>query len=192
MSMSIDRRVYVENRSQSGAPHAKSHWPTANRRTTRHTMRANLLRQRPLPRQPKHLVAIVDPLSAFLLGAATIEGRAPGGVCDRTLSIFDGLRRYDVKLEQQGTGTTVQKGLAGSTTVCRAVFQPVAGRIGEGNRARGASPSSGVDQITITFGRTSIMDLYIPISIQAQTRFGAASVLLTAFGVDPARSAASR
>lgn len=144
------------------------------------------------PIEPKHLVAIIDPLSAFLLGAATIEGRAPRGVCDRTLSIFDGLRRYDLKLEQQGTGTTAQKGLAESTTICRAVLKPVAGRIDEGNRARGASPNSGVDQITITFGRASTMDLYIPISIQAQTRLGAASVLLTAFGVDPARSAASR
>ena len=145
-----------------------------------------------IPIEPKHLVAIMDPLSAFLLGTATIEGRAQGRVCDRSLSIFDGLRRYDVRLEQQGTGATVQKGFAGSTTVCRAVFQPVAGRIGEANRARGASPSSDVDQITITFGQTSTIDLYLPISIQAQTRLGAVGVLLTAFSADPARSAASR
>ncbi|QOZ08142.1 hypothetical protein XH96_11820 [Bradyrhizobium sp. CCBAU 51765] len=142
--------------------------------------------------EPKHLVAIVDPLSAFLMGAAKIEGRAQGGVCDRALSIFDGLRRYDVKLEHQGTGTTVQKGLGGSTTICRAVFKPVAGGIGEGDRARSSSPNSNVDQITITFGRTSTMDLYIPVSIQAQTRLGAVSVLLTAFSADSARSADSR
>ncbi len=144
------------------------------------------------PIEPKHLVAIADPLIALLMGAAKIEGRAQGGVCDRALSIFDGLRRYDVKFEHQGTGTTAQKGLGGSTTICRAVFKPVAGRIGEGDRARSSSPNSNVDQITITFGRTSMMDLYIPVSIQAQTRLGAVSVLLTAFSADSARSAASR
>nr|WP_025037842.1 DUF3108 domain-containing protein [Bradyrhizobium sp. DOA9] len=145
-----------------------------------------------IPIEPKHLMAIVDPLSAFLLGAATIEGGARGAVCDRTLSIFDGLRRYDVKFEPQGTGTTVQNGLAGSTTICRAIVKPVAGRIGEGSRARGASPNADVDRITITFGRAAKMDLYIPISIQAQTRLGAASVLLRSFSADSERSAASR
>ena len=142
------------------------------------------------PIESKHLIAIVDPLSAFLMAPGKVEGSTQAGPCDRALSILDGLSRYDVKLEQQGTGTIVQKGLAGSTTVCRVVLKPVAGQIGEVDRGRSASPDS--DQILVTFGRVSTMDLYVPVSVQAQTQFGAASVALTEISVDSARSAASR
>ena len=144
------------------------------------------------PIEPKHLSAIVDPLSAFLMAAGKIEGRTQGGPCDRALSILDGLSRYDITLEQQGTGTIVQKGLAGSTTVCRVVFKPVAGQIGEVDRGRSASPNSDIDQILVTFGRVGTMDLYVPVSVQAQTQFGGASVALTEISADPARSTASR
>lgn len=142
--------------------------------------------------EPKHLTAIVDPLSAFLMAATRLDGRTQGGACDRVLSIVDGLSRYDVKLEQQGMGTIAQKDLAGSTTVCRAVFKPVAGQIVEGDGARAASSNSDVDQILVTFGRASTIDLYVPVYVQAQTRYGAASVALTEFSADPARSTASR
>lgn len=142
------------------------------------------------PIEPKHLIAIVDPLSAFLMAAGKVEGSTQAGQCDRALSILDGLSRYDVKLEQQGAGTIVQKGFARNTTVCRVVFKPVAGQIGETGRGRSASPDS--DRILVTFGRVSTMDLYVPVSVQAQTQFGRASVALTEISVDPARSAASR
>lgn len=140
-----------------------------------------------LPIEPKHLTAIADPLSALILSAAKVDGKPPAGPCDRTLSVVDGMRRYDVKLEPQSTGTTAIKGFAGPTMICRVALTLVAGMIGGSNsRLAEAGP------IDITFGRISRLDLYLPISLQARTGYGAVSVVLTDFADDIQTAATSR
>ncbi|MBR0957241.1 DUF3108 domain-containing protein [Bradyrhizobium japonicum] len=129
--------------------------------------------------EAKHLNAVADPLSALLIPAGRGEDKAQIDACDRTLSILDGLRRYDVRLELQATGSTDRKGFSGPTTTCRVVLKPLAGRIGGGANARaaGADPS----QIEVTYGRAVTLDLHVPISLRAQTRYGAVSVALREF-----------
>lgn len=136
-----------------------------------------------LPIDPAHLIRIADPLSALLIPAVSTDGKTPVGACDRTLSILDGLRRYDVKLEAKAIGSTSQKGFSGPTTVCRVELKPLAGQIaGANSRTANANAS----QIEVTFGRVDGLDLHLPMSLQASTQYGAVSVTLTEFaGASP-------
>jgi hypothetical protein len=71
---------------------------------------------------------IVDPLSAMLFStAATGEGLSQEA-CQRTLPIFDGHQRYDLKLEfKRMNEVTAQKGYAGPVVVCSVGYEPIAG-----------------------------------------------------------------
>lgn len=139
--------------------------------------------------EAKHLNAVADPLSALLIPAGRGEDKAKGDACDRTLSILDGLRRYDIRLEPQATGSTDRKGFIGPTTTCRVVMKPLAGIIGGVNaRAGGADPA----QIEVTYGRAAALDLHVPILLRAQTRFGAVNVALREFADSPAKPGGAR
>jgi hypothetical protein len=73
-----------------------------------------------------HRQNIVDPLSAWLIPAS--ESGVSRQACERTLPIFDGQRRYDVKLTFKRMDTVkTDKGYSGPAAVCALAFQPVAG-----------------------------------------------------------------
>src|SRR5262245_61231973 len=70
---------------------------------------------------------IVDPLTAVLFSAATAETLFPEA-CRRTLPIFDGHQRYDLKLAfKRMDKVTAQKGYAGPVVVCSLSYEPIAG-----------------------------------------------------------------
>lgn len=137
--------------------------------------------------EPGHLNAIADPLSALLIPA---RDRAQADACDRTLSILDGLRRYDIRLEPHATGSTDRKGFSGPTTICRVVLKPLAGMIGGGANARAAGAEA--SQIEVTYGRAVALDLHVPISLRALTRYGAVNVALGEFADDAPKPGGSR
>jgi hypothetical protein len=77
---------------------------------------------------------IVDPLSAFLLPRPPAPANGVAGAelspdaCQRTLPIFDGLQRYDVKLAYKRMDkVAADKGYAGPVVVCSVGYQPIAG-----------------------------------------------------------------
>jgi hypothetical protein len=77
---------------------------------------------------------ILDPLSAFLLPRPPAPATGAGGgdlspdACQRTLPIFDGLQRYDVKLAYKRMDkVAADKGYAGPVVVCSVGYQPIAG-----------------------------------------------------------------
>src|SRR5215472_8032174 len=71
---------------------------------------------------------IVDPLTALLFSAAAAgEGLSPEA-CRRTLPIFDGHQRYDLKLAfKRMDKVTAEKGYAGPVVVCSVNYEPIAG-----------------------------------------------------------------
>jgi Protein of unknown function (DUF3108) len=71
---------------------------------------------------------IVDPLSALLFPAApTAEGLSQEA-CQRTLPMFDGHQRYDLKLAfKRMDEVTAEKGYAGPVVVCSVGYEPIAG-----------------------------------------------------------------
>ena len=77
-----------------------------------------------IPVTSRHKRGIVDPMSAGLLPIRRSDGR---DACNRTLEIFDGWTRYDVRLGFARMETISTDGFSGNVPVCRARWVPVAG-----------------------------------------------------------------
>jgi hypothetical protein len=70
---------------------------------------------------------IVDPLTAMLFSSAA-TGALSQEACRRTLPIFDGHQRYDLKLAFKRMDKVVnEKGYAGPVVVCSLRYEPIAG-----------------------------------------------------------------
>jgi hypothetical protein len=71
---------------------------------------------------------IVDPLTALLFSAAATGKGLSQEACRRTLPIFDGHQRYDLKLAfKRMDKMTAEKGYAGPVVVCSVNYEPIAG-----------------------------------------------------------------
>src|SRR5262245_6948764 len=71
---------------------------------------------------------IVDPLTAMLFSAAAVGEGLARDVCRRTLPIFDGQQRFDLKLAfKRMDKITTEKGYAGPVVVCSVSYEPIAG-----------------------------------------------------------------
>lgn len=77
-----------------------------------------------VPVTASHKRGVLDPLSAALLPVAAGD---PDKVCDRTLPIFDGWTRYDIRLSYKATKAVSVAGYKGDAVVCGARWVPVAG-----------------------------------------------------------------
>jgi hypothetical protein len=84
-----------------------------------------------VPLTDEHRQNIVDPLTAWLIpaGAGADGGGGLGRqACERTLPIFDGQRRFDLKLAfKRMDKVKADKGYEGPAVVCAVTFQPIAG-----------------------------------------------------------------
>ncbi|MCM2502552.1 DUF3108 domain-containing protein [Aureimonas altamirensis] len=74
-----------------------------------------------VPVTPGQLANVVDPLASMM-----IKARADR-VCNRTLPIFDGWSRLDLKLSPGGTAEFEADGFSGKAMVCNARIEPVGG-----------------------------------------------------------------
>jgi hypothetical protein len=80
-----------------------------------------------VPVTAEHRQNIVDPLTAWLIPAGAGDGLARAA-CERTLPIFDGQRRFDLKLTfRRVDKVKADKGYQGPAVVCAVTFQPIAG-----------------------------------------------------------------
>jgi hypothetical protein len=72
---------------------------------------------------------IVDPLTAMLFSSAA-TGALSQEACWRTLPIFDGHQRFDLKLAfKRMDKVTADKGYAGPVVVCSLRYEPIVGHI---------------------------------------------------------------
>ena len=72
---------------------------------------------------------IVDPLTAMLFSSAA-TGALSQEACRRTLPIFDGHQRYDLKLAfKRMDKVTPDKGYAGPAVVCSLRYEPIVGHV---------------------------------------------------------------
>jgi hypothetical protein len=72
---------------------------------------------------------VVDPVGAFVVAIDHPGAPDPNAVCNRTVKVFDGWKRFDIRLSYKET-TTIDDGAnayAGNLIVCAARYLPVAG-----------------------------------------------------------------
>lgn len=83
-----------------------------------------------IPLTRAHEQGVLDPMTASLIRSPGTGSALVPEACDRTLSIFDGRLRYDLKLGFKRMDTVhAEKGYVGQAVVCSVIFEPLAGHI---------------------------------------------------------------
>lgn len=83
-----------------------------------------------IPVLKKHHRGILDPLSAFMIPLDNDGRIEPAKACNRTIPVFDGWQRFDVRLSFSTTKNAKlggRDGYNGPVVVCKARYVPVAG-----------------------------------------------------------------
>lgn len=70
---------------------------------------------------------VVDPVSALIMSVPAGQELTGPAACNRTISVFDGVTRFDVQLAYAGAHTAETRGYSGPVSVCRARYTPIAG-----------------------------------------------------------------
>lgn len=70
---------------------------------------------------------IVDPVSALIMSVPAGQELTGPAACNRIISIFDGVTRFDVHLAYAGARMAETRGYSGPVTVCTARYTPIAG-----------------------------------------------------------------
>ena len=78
-----------------------------------------------VPLRPEDTRNIIDPVGAFVFPAP--KSALTPAACDRTLPIFDGYTRFDLKLSFVGERKVAAKGYKGEAAVCAVRYVPIAG-----------------------------------------------------------------
>jgi hypothetical protein len=134
----------------------------------------------PPRRKPKNWVpvsnadmrAVLDPISGLIIP----EGSR---VCPKTLPIFDGESRLDLKLSSKGTKPYSTKGFEGEVLVCGMRFVPKSGyRKGRDD----VEYLRKLKTMEIWFAKAKGANVYAPVYVQIPTKLGPVTVSATRFG----------
>jgi hypothetical protein len=79
----------------------------------------------PLRDQDKH--GIVDPVGSIIVPVAENQPLVGPAACNRSIPIFDGYTRFDLRLSYVGQRRVAAKGYSGPVVVCAARYVPIAG-----------------------------------------------------------------
>jgi hypothetical protein len=132
-----------------------------------------------------HRQNIVDPLSAWLIPAGESGGTREA--CERTLPIFDGQRRYDLKLTFKRMDTVkTEKGYSGPVAVCALAFQPVAGHRASSSLVKFLSQGRDIE---LTLAPVAGAHVVAPIRLSIAHMLGNLVVQANEFQVQPAARA---
>lgn len=120
-----------------------------------------------------HLASVADPISAILVPA-----QGPGEVCNRTIRLYDGEMRADLKLRPAGSETIEVGDFAGEAAICIARFVPVSGyRAGH----RSIEYLKNKSRITIAFAELGTTGVYAPLKASIGTEIGTLNIEARSF-----------
>ncbi|WP_075291445.1 DUF3108 domain-containing protein [Pararhizobium arenae] len=115
---------------------------------------------------------VVDPLSGLIFPAKA-------RVCPKTLPIFDGESRLDLKLSPKGTKPFKTEGFSGDVIVCGVKFVPKSGyRKGRED----VEYLRKLESMEIWFAMAETVNVYAPVYVRIPTSLGPVTVWATKFG----------
>lgn len=83
-----------------------------------------------IPVTDAHLRSVLDPMSGAMLRVPGNGDPVSPEACRKTLSVFDGRMRYDLRLDFKRMDTVkAEKGYHGPVVVCAVYFSPIAGYV---------------------------------------------------------------
>lgn len=146
-----------------------------------------------IPVRPEHQRGIVDPMTATML---RVNGNGslmvPEACNNRTLPIFDGRMRYDLKLAYKRVeDVEAEKGYKGPALVCSVIFSPIAGHIPDRAAIEYLIKQRDIEVWLVPIAGTRLL---VPFQVAVPTPVGTGRLTATHFisVAQPAKAAASR
>lgn len=134
-----------------------------------------------VPVDNAHKRGVVDPIGALLMPVRT--GVAPGdpAICDRTIPVFDGAARFDVKLIPSGSKAIQTAGFTGDVAVCKARYVPIAGHRPSRKATQFMAENEDLEVWLAPLGSTGLV---APYRISIRTMVGTTVLQASRFAVD--------
>jgi hypothetical protein len=125
-----------------------------------------------VPLDKSELTSVTDPISASMVRAASLRD-----VCNRTIRVFDGEMRADLKLSFVGVKPAEAKGFSGEAVTCRAQFVPIGGY----KISKSVDFMKNKSKIMMTFAPLGTTGVYAPIHVTATTEIGTLTIAARRF-----------
>lgn len=123
---------------------------------------------------PEQLIGTFDPISGFIIKANSLDE-----VCGRTISVFDGEVRADLRLNGGIKGVFSTKGYSGPAITCNLQVDPISG-YRKGKKQIEYLRNS--KNMSLTFAPVGDTGTYAPVRARIGTQIGTVSVNATRFG----------
>lgn len=126
-----------------------------------------------VPVTKAHLRDVLDPISAMVVPAKSLRA-----VCGRTLRVYDGEMRADIRLSYLRTIPFKTVGYDGEAVTCKGAFTPVAGYTAGKKEIRELAEKS---RIEISFAPVGETGLYAPVAAKVSVSIGTVSLRASRF-----------
>ena len=128
----------------------------------------------------QHMRSVIDPMTAMIIPAGR-NGGIHASTCDRTIPVFNGRERFDLRLNYKGTHTIPRRrgnGYHGPVVVCQALYRPVAGHR-EGRRE--VAYFANLKKMEVWLAPAGDTGLMVPYRIVLPTPIGTGIIQATSF-----------
>jgi len=132
---------------------------------------------------------IVDPVSALIMSVPPGEELMGPAACNRTISVFDGVTRFDVALSFSGAHEAHTRGYAGPVAVCSARYTPISGHRPDSNSTRYMSENR---DMNVWLAPLPDAHVVVPIHIDIRTAAGKLVIDASEFQVNQRRADSGR
>ena len=119
--------------------------------------------------EPSHLKSVQDPVRTTIIAVSPSQIGNGAAICNRTLPVYDGKNRFNIKMRFKGTRKVVTKGFKGLSYVCAVRYEPVAGHRPFKKHIKRMKANKNIE---IAMARISNSSLYGLIQFKVKTRFG--------------------
>jgi len=122
----------------------------------------------------KHLNGVADPIAAFILKGNALSP----DLCNRRLSIFTGMERYDIAMSfgAEQTATSPRTGYQGPVILCRVRYVPISGHFANSEITDYLAHS---DKILVWYAPLGTTGYFIPYRVLLGTAAGDLSMVMT-------------
>ncbi len=133
-----------------------------------------------VPLRAEDKANIVDPIGAYIFSAPKTGPAVSPAACDRTVPIFDGFTRFNLKLSYVGERKVKAKGYSGRVAVCAVRYVPIAGH----NKNRPAVKYMAENKdIQIWLAPVGDLPVLAPYRVSIQTMIGVLDIEASEFSV---------
>lgn len=132
---------------------------------------------------------VVDPVSALIMSVPQGQELTGPAACNRTISVFDGITRFDVALSYSGEQTANVRGYAGPVAVCSARYMPIAGHRPDSKTTRYMAENRDINVWLAPMPESRVV---VPIHIDMRTGAGDLVIDASEFQVGSKRADTAR